>query len=153
MAVAVDAFLNGKHYRTIPVWFRVSATADVLVSKESLDSQQALSAVLFEQQRMDIASLGRPPVDPSTNLQLLRIRRSLPQGSVLLAGDVEQTPPVARNQEVALKIVAGSITIETQATALSDAKIGKSVRVKNLRSGEEFLANVVAPGMAEVQVR
>lgn len=153
MAVAVDVFRNGQPYRTFPVWFAVSATTDVLVAKENLDPQQPLAAILFERQRLDIASLAQPPVDPASDLRLLRVRRSLAQGTVLLASDIEQTPPVARNQDIALKVVAGGVTIETQATALSDAMIGKSVRVRNPRSGEEFVAIVVAPGMAEVLMR
>lgn len=153
MAVAVDAVRNGKTYRTIPVWFMVSATTDVLVAVANLTPHQALSHILFEQQSVDIATLAHTPVAPSNNLQQMRVRRSVARGSVLLASDVEHAPPIARNQDVALKVVAGSVTIETQATALSDATIGKSVRVKNSRSGEEFVANVVAPGMAEVLVR
>jgi flagella basal body P-ring formation protein FlgA len=153
MAVAVDIVRNGQPYRTIPIWFAVSATTDVLVAKEDLDPQHPLTDILFERQRLDIASLSQPPVDPASNLRRLRVRRNVAQGAVLLTSDIEQTPPVARNQDIALKVVAGGVTIETQATALSDATIGKSVRVRNPRSGEEFVAIVVAPGMAEVLMR
>jgi flagella basal body P-ring formation protein FlgA len=60
---------------------------------------------------------------------------------------------VARGEEVAVRVVNGTITIETTARALGDARIGDMVKVSNTRSNESYAARVVAEGVVQVIAR
>lgn len=65
---------------------------------------------------------------------------------------MQQAPMLVRTRET-VKIVLrdGSVQIESEGTALADARLGETVRVKR-RSGRVFKAVAVAPGVVEVEV-
>jgi flagella basal body P-ring formation protein FlgA len=77
-------------------------------------------------------------------LRTLRLRRGIEPGGPLLSTQVEARPAVLRNQPVSVKLMAGTISIETNGTALDEARVGQYVRVRNSASGETFSARVVA---------
>jgi flagella basal body P-ring formation protein FlgA len=93
----------------------------------------------------DAADLSSAPVGVHEQpLRTLRLRRPIEAGGPLLSTQVEGRPAVLRNEPVAVKLISGAISIETNGVALDDARVGQYVRVRNSVSGEAFSARVVA---------
>jgi flagella basal body P-ring formation protein FlgA len=66
---------------------------------------------------------------------------------------VEARPAVLRNEPVAVKLISGAISIETNGVALDDARVGQYVRIRNSASGEAFSARVVAEQSVVIEGR
>ncbi len=90
---------------------------------------------------------------PDAVIDEMRLRRALEPGMSLAAANVEPRPPVARSEQVMVRVVQGAVTIETTATALADARVGEIVKVKNPNTNESYVARVVGPGTVVVGAR
>jgi len=153
MCVWVDVQVNGKDYRSLPVWFSVKATREVLVARVPLRAGEMLRAGDFVTAPVDVTELGSAPVLAADQVERQRLRRPLEAGQTLLAAQLEPRPAVVRNQTVEVKLVLGSIQIETAGIALADARLGEAVRIKNPANNQSFGATVIADGKVLIQAR
>ena len=153
MSVWLDISVGAQYRRALPVWFSVAAVSDVAVATTGIQAGDRLDARQFEIKRLDIANLPRAVLPHAVPLDQMRAKRAILSGAVLAQDDIERLPPISRFQEVAVRVVAEGIVLETSGTAITDGALGKSVRIKNNRSGKEFLAIVVAPGVANIVTR
>jgi flagella basal body P-ring formation protein FlgA len=153
MSVLVDVLIDGKVYTTVPVWFSVHASRPALRARSALKSGAPLRAEDFQVQMVDVAAQGGKALAEDVSLDAIRLRRPLEPGTVLSVSHVESKPSVARGERVAVRVVNGTITIETTGRALSDARIGDMVKVSNTSSNESFAARVVAEGVVQVITR
>lgn len=60
-------------------------------------------------------------------------------------------PLVARDEQVTLEAVAGSVVVQVPARALAPGRLGERIRVRNLTSGLDVEAVVVGPGWVRVE--
>jgi flagella basal body P-ring formation protein FlgA len=153
MCVWLDVQVDGKDYRSVPVWFAVKALQPALVARVPLRAGATLRAVDFATEFVDVAGLGAAPLPAAAPLEQLRLRQPLDAGRPLLAAHIEQRPAVVRNQAVEVKLVLGSIRLETAGIALGDARLGEVVRVRNPANNEFFGATVIADGKVLIQAR
>ncbi|HET7400187.1 MAG TPA: flagellar basal body P-ring formation chaperone FlgA, partial [Usitatibacter sp.] len=144
----VDVYVNGAFRRAVSVPLRVSAFAQVRVARTDLAGDRELRAGDFEMRRVDVAKLGGEPAPPEAADR--RLRRALRQGTVLMAGDLEARPAVARGEVVTLRFDSPMVRIETRVVALSDAAVGQPLWVRREAGGESLRARVVSPGNVEV---
>ena len=152
MNVALDISV-GDYRQIILVWFNVNAKIAVAVSKTDIGIGTRLNDALFESRIVDIGDTQSPVVIGSVPLSHMRTRLPLLAGQALTRMDIEPAPTVGRQQEVTVQAVTKGITLETNGIALNDGEVGKMVRVRNSRSGEDFIAQVVAPGIVKVEVK
>jgi flagella basal body P-ring formation protein FlgA len=153
MCVWVDVRIDGNDYRSVPVWFRVKATRPAWVARVPLRAGAPLRAADFATEPIDLAEFESALVPTTERIEQLRLRHSLDAGRPLLAAHVEQRPAVARNQSVEVKLVLGSIQLETAGIALGDARVGEVVMVRNPANNQSFGAKVVAEGKVLIQAR
>lgn len=153
MSVWLDINVGTHYRRALPVWFSVTAHADVLVATTDIAIGDRLDPRQFETKRLDIANLRRAPLLHSLPHDQVRAKRNIPSGAILAQDDIGALPPISRFQEVAVHVISKGIVLETSGTAVTDGALGQSVRIKNSRSGKEFLATVVAPGLANIVTR
>lgn len=147
MVVVVDVQVDGRHWRTLPVWFVVRAWRPVWVARAPLAAGQVVDAAHFEREPRDVAALAAPALPLQQPLHGLRLRRPLDAGAVLTAALVEALPAVVRHQTVRVRVQAGPVLLQAPGVALADARIGERVRVLNPASRESFGARVVADGL------
>lgn len=147
LVVNVDISVDGRHWRTEPVWFAVQAWRDVWVARVPLAAGQLASAANLVVERREAAASISPPLPASLPLDGLRLRQALPAGAVLTAAAVEPRPAVARQQSIEVRVSAGGIELQTTGVALADARIGELVKVLNPASKESFTARVLADGL------
>lgn len=138
-------------WRTVPVWFSVRALRSVLVAQRRLGAHEAPSAVDFVPQVLDVAPLPGVPARPDVDLKNVRMRRDVWSGHVLLERDLESVPEIQRGQQVEVTVRVGAVAIETSAFALSEARTGDVVSLRNPTSNEHYLAHVVGRGEAVLQ--
>lgn len=147
MVVNVDVDIDGRHWRTVPVWFAVQAWRAVWVARTPLKPGQLADTDAFTPERRDVTALASPPLAATQPLDGLRLRGPLAPGAVLTAAQVETRPAVARQQSVSVKVNAGPVELQTVGVALSDGRIGEVVRVLNPESMQSYAARVVADGL------
>jgi flagella basal body P-ring formation protein FlgA len=138
-------------WRTVPVWFSVRALRPALVAQRRLGAHDAPSAVDFVPQVVDVAALPGIPARPDVELKNLRMRRDVWSGHVLLERDLESVPEIERGQQVEVTVRVGTVAIETSALALSEARMGDLVSLRNPTSNERYFAHVVGRGEAVLQ--
>lgn len=152
--VWVAVHLDGRPYRTVPVWFDVKALAKVLIAKFPRAPGEPMRKSDFGVGTVDVAAYASAPLPADDRaFDSLRLRQPLSAGAPLLRAHVEQRPAVARNDNVNVTIQQGAIVIESTGVALADAQVGEVVKVRNPRSNEMFSATVVAAGTVTIDAR
>ncbi|HWH82079.1 MAG TPA: flagellar basal body P-ring formation chaperone FlgA [Burkholderiaceae bacterium] len=144
MRVDVDLLIDGERLRTVPLWFDVRAHADGWTVVKDLPAGHVLTPDDVARARVDVAALnGAAP--PSAELVGLRLRRTLHAGTALSAAALEDTPLVARGDDVTLELRSGGVVVESRATALGDGRAGQEVRVR-VTGSETLRGRVIGAG-------
>jgi flagella basal body P-ring formation protein FlgA len=151
-AVWVEIRVDGRAYGAVPVWFAVKAWKQVPVALTNLPAGSALRREDFALETRDVMQaakiIDRLPIE-----QGIRLRIALSRGLPVTETMLERMPAISRNQQVAVRMLAGSIVIETEGLAQADGRIGDTVKVKNPGSSEIFKGEVVEPGLVLVNAR
>lgn len=144
--VWVDLEIDGVIQRSIPVWFAVSAYRPVVVATRRYGSKEALAVGDFKIEERDVAGLRGTPLGDAGSLVGARARQPIPADAPVSAEQIEAQPPVRAHQEVDVRVVAGSIAIDTRAIAEEEGSMGKVIRVRNPASALTYMARVVGEG-------
>ncbi len=153
ICVWLDASVDGAHYRTIPVWFGVRAYKTVWVAKTDLAARQRLTPQDVVAEQRDIAGIPGAILAGFEPVQSVWVKRPAMAGSVLLAENVEEIPPVRRAQAVRVKVISGKVELETRGVALQDGKIGQRVQIARQDNAETFFARVQGEGTVLIDGR
>jgi flagella basal body P-ring formation protein FlgA len=146
MCVWVDVAVQGRRVQSIPVWFAVTAYRPVALTTRALGVHESIAAgdVRFEER--DIAGIGGKPLTPGHDFAAQRTRRPVGMGQIVTEVDVEARPMVIRQQEIDVRVTAGSVVIETKGIAMAEGNVGQRILVRNPLSQESYYAKVVADG-------
>lgn len=147
--VWLDIRRRGQPVASIPVWFEVRAYRMAAVVSRPLRPKEAMRAGDITVQEREVAGLG----DVLTSDRLdpeMRARRYLRAGQVLRSTDLEPQPPVVATQPVTVRVLSGSIVIETTGIAEQEGRVGDTIRVRNPNSEASFLAQVTNASQVEV---
>jgi flagella basal body P-ring formation protein FlgA len=153
MCVWVDVLADDARFKTIPVWFKVEAYRRVLVAKAASPAGAAYDASFFAAELRDTAVLPGPALAPEDDTRGMRLKRALVPGDAVLRSDLEPMPFVVRSQDLTVKILTGAILIEAPGVALSDGRLGSTIRVQNPSSKEIYRAKIVDQGVVTVNIR
>lgn len=150
-AVWVDMSIDGEHFRSLPVWFRVTVLADVVTAGRDLERYEVLAQSDLGTSSVDITTIsGKPVLDPA-ELVGLRVLKPVAAGRVLVDGLAEPAPPIQEGQVIDVVASAGRIMLRSKAIALADGELDERIAVQSRSSGERYFATVVAPGHAQVR--
>lgn len=139
---------NGQPW-TIFVSARILAYAKILVAAVPLVRGQIISRDQLQTQ-VRRYKLNDRTFSDSKQLLGMQLKRSISQGEAIRSHFITAPKVVKRGDEVVLAALLGNTQITTEATALTDGKIGDQIRVKNNRSTRIVKARVIAPGRVEV---
>ena len=149
MAVWIDIGIDGEHYRSIPVWYSVSAWASVISVNRDLEHHHRLEVADLSTVNMDVAGLGGLPVTDPEQLQGQRLVRPLQEGDVLLEKHFEPAPLVQRGTVVEVFAKSGRVVLRSKGVALSDGDLSERIVISNPKSGEHYAAVVVGQDHVE----
>lgn len=151
LCVWVDLFVDNVRYRTLPVWFAVSAQAPVWVLDRPLRAGATVVPAMLRAARRDIAGLGAEPVADVAHLRGQRLTRDVAADTVLTGALLEPVPDVVRGQRVEVRAGAAGVTLTVAARALADGNRGDPIRVERLDGNASYRVRVVAAGVAVVE--
>jgi flagellar basal body P-ring formation protein FlgA len=163
-SVWVDAWVDGRFVRTVPVVLEVSAYAPAYVAARDLPAGVSIdgarpASTQFAVREVDwsgrhalpmavgsaaVAGSALPPA-PAT------LRRAVRAGDALSGADLNPAPLVARGDLATLHAYQGAIELESRVEVLQDGGPGQLVRVRLANAAGAITARVVGP--AEVEVR
>lgn len=153
MRVNLMISIGQSYQKQLALWFKVQGILSAPVAKAEIDAGVRLNPDMFEVRDISLSDLaGITPIEMSQG-EVMRTRHALSAGTVISQLNAEVAPMVARQEPVSVQVKANGISLQTMGVALSDGELGKVVRIRNTRSGEEFLAQVTGPGTAKVLMR
>lgn len=156
MSVWVDAHVNGRFVRAVPVQFRVAALVPAWIAKEDVPAGARVDASAFMPGEADLAGMAgaqpRPPAEEFGQAgQALVMRRPLRQGQPLTLANSGPAPLVARGESALLRVKSSPIELESRVEVLQDGFLGQTVRVRTKNAGATLLAKVAGAGLLEAQ--
>ncbi|MGP1345744.1 MAG: flagellar basal body P-ring formation chaperone FlgA [Phycisphaerales bacterium] len=135
--------------RTIRVDALIRRT--VVTLTEGIDRGQTITESSISVQSMWVEPSTLTPIsDPAQAVGLIA-RKRLSGGAILLPDQLEQPILVKRNELVRVTAITRGVVVETEAYALSDARMGERVTLRRAGSNERFTGVVEA--RARVLVR
>lgn len=149
ICVWLDVTRNKRVVMSVPVWFDVRAYKKVPVVARALRPKEAVQETDVIVQERDVAGL-RNPVMEGMAIATHRARRYLPVGTILSATDLEPLPTVLPAQQVAVRIVTGSVVIETTGIAEQEGSPGETIRIRNATGDGSYYAQVASENRVEV---
>lgn len=150
LVVWVELWQQGRLYRAVPVALKVRAMAPVLRVKAGLPVGASVSMADVTVEQRDVAALagGYWPADEP--LGAVRTRQAVAAGAVLMRSQLDALPDVERGDQVALRVRAGTVTIETTAQAMQDGWANRTLRVLPANATDTIQARVIRGGLVEV---
>ncbi len=151
MPVWVNMSVEGAHFRSVPVWFAVSAHQEVLVTTRSLEAGRALLPTDVIVEFRDIANAGGAVLQNHDRISGMRSARRISAGSIVTTRDLLAIPPVSKGQRVIVRASAGRVALTTSAIALTDGDTDELIRVRTPDGGESYGVVVTGPGRVSTE--
>lgn len=151
--VWVQAHVNRRLERSVPVAVEVQAFRAVQVARQSIPPQTPLSPAQFDVQEREISTLPQVPMAVGVNLQGQQARNGLNAGEVLLAAAVQPIPSVRQGQTRWVALTQGVVQVQREVTVAHDAQVGQKVRLRLSNSPLSLEAMVGHGGELEVLER
>lgn len=150
LVVWVELWRKGKLYRAVPVALKIQAMARVLRVNSGLPAGASVSTADLSVEQRDVAALADAYWPANEPLGAVRTRQAVAAGAVLLRSQLEALPDVERGDQVALRVRAGTVMIETSARAMHDGWSNRMLRVLPANAKDTIQARVIRGGLVEV---
>ncbi|HEX9812997.1 MAG TPA: flagellar basal body P-ring formation chaperone FlgA [Burkholderiales bacterium] len=153
VCVWMDLRLDGKAYRSMPVWLSVAAYAPAVVAKRSIRPREKLGPGDVTVEERDITGTDPALIARPSDIAGRRARVFIAAGNIVQTKNLEPNPPVLADDLVNVRVVAGPILIETQAVAEQDGYVGDYVKLRNPKTAAIFSARVVGENTVAITPR
>lgn len=150
MRIWCDVYVDGDHYQSVSVWFRVSAYDYVAKLEREVAEKSPFTTADLEWVYQDVAGAGPVIVRRKFPVYPVRLKRALGAGSLVRAGDVEALPTVAKGQVVKVHVSEGSVSLVAKAVALNDAWEDERIKLSTLDGLAAYSATVIGKGEVRV---
>jgi flagellar basal body P-ring formation protein FlgA len=156
MTVWVDARVDGRFVRAVPVQFKVAALVPAWVARDEIPAGARVSAAAFVPGEADLAvAPGEQPRRRAETFanpgDTLLVRHALRPGQPLTAANSGPVPLVARGESALLRMKSSLIELESRVDVLQDGYLGQTVRVRAGKAGGIVVARVAGAGLLETQ--
>jgi flagella basal body P-ring formation protein FlgA len=151
MNFTVRVVSAGKIVGEFPIQSRVELWQDVWVSSQRLDKGTVLDRGMLNSVRVDALREYVSPLTVDQDYLGFEVSQPLQAGRPLTRRDIVEKTVVKRGQLVEAVAAEGGIKIRMRAMAMEAGPAGAVIRVKNVDSQKEFVAQVLNEN--QVQVR
>ncbi len=149
--ITVNVQCSSPHRWSIHIPAQVFIFATTPVAAKPLTRGNVITAADITEALINI-SLIRQEFIASPQLAIGKeVKRNINQGEPLRNAHLDAPTAVKRGDLIELSSVAGSIRVITTGTAMSDGRIGQTIRVRNSQSTRVVSAQVIASGQAHVE--
>jgi flagella basal body P-ring formation protein FlgA len=153
MVVWVDAWVNGRFLRAVPVSFGVTAYGEAWVARAPMAAGALVRPGMLELREVDLAaqpaSMAVPAPADGAQASRLRTLQPIKAGEPLGPANARTVSAVARGEQVTLRFNTGAMQLEARAEALQEGALGQTVRVRLGGAAESVRALVVDRGQVE----
>lgn len=150
--IIVRRYQAGQIAGTERIRVDVAVRRAVVVAQRTLGRKQTIAASDVSVEIRWLDTMTAEPLADASALVGQRIVGMVREGHVLTADDVTAPVMVKRGQMTTVRVVSGALVLKTVARALDDASSGDSIRFRNDRTREEFIARVTGPQEAIMQI-
>lgn len=140
--VVVEAWVDGRLYRTVSLALRLSLVREVVVANYPLPRDTVVKATDVRLERRDIGPLTHEPLQDLALAIGRRTTRRLAMGDIVLSDTVELPPLIRKGDVVTLTVENPGLLVTAKGIAQEGGKAGEFVRAKNTASGREVLGKV-----------
>lgn len=127
----VNIYVNDKFARTFNAPVDVKAYKEVLVAREFIQRDKALTASLVITKKMEVANnLEYTLTSDMLNNEIIT-KKTFREGEIIDKRFVKLKPVVQRNDDVKACVSMNNLQIEFEATALADGMMGDYINIEN----------------------
>lgn len=152
ITVVVEAWVDGRLYRTVSLSVRVSFVREVVVANSPLARHTMVKATDVRLEQRDIGLLAHEPLQDLTLAIGRRTTRMVAMGDVVMSDAVELPPLIRKGDVVTLMVESPGLLLTAKGVAQEGGKAGEFVRIKNTASGLEVLGKVNSDKIIRVGV-
>lgn len=151
MAFTLRVVSDGKIVGEWPMQVRVELWQDVWISSQRIEKGTVLESELLSQKRMDVLREFIAPLTVDVDLQGFEVNQPVQAGRPISRRDIVERTLVKKGQLVDAVASEGGLNIRMRAMAMEAGPAGAVIRVRNIDSQKEFVAQVLNEN--QVQVR
>jgi flagella basal body P-ring formation protein FlgA len=151
MAFTLRVVSDGKIVGEWPMQVRVELWQDVWVSTQRIDRGMVLESGLLSQKRLDVLREFVTPLTVDQDLQGFEVNQTVQSGRPITRREIVEKTVVKKGQLVDAVASEGGLNIRMRAMAMEAGPAGAVIRVRNIDSQKEFVAQVLNEN--QVQVR
>jgi flagella basal body P-ring formation protein FlgA len=128
---------------------KVKIGLDVWHAKTDINPNQILKKQDIQLQRGVISRHTQRFITSSQQLINQQTKRRIRSGKIILPSQLQQRLLVERGDEVIIKAGSGSFVVSMKGKAQQNGQLGDKIYIKNLSSGNEIQAKIIASGVVE----
>ena len=151
MGFTLRVVSDGKIVGEWPIQVRVELWQDVWVSTQRIDRGMVLDSGLLTQKRLDVLREFVMPLTVDQDLQGFEVNQTVQSGRPITRREIVEKTVVKKGQLVDAVASEGGLNIRMRAMAMEAGSAGAVIRVRNIDSQKEFVAQVLNEN--QVQVR
>ncbi|MCM8813041.1 MAG: flagellar basal body P-ring formation chaperone FlgA [Candidatus Omnitrophica bacterium] len=140
---------NADAAQTVPLILNVRRFGTVLVAKERIEKGRPLTAAAVELRREEIKDSGGSVQDPA-QFHGRRARLPIAAGQTIQERMLEKIPLVSRRQILNAQLETPALRIMMKVQAAENGSVGDIIRVQNIDSKKELLAEVVSDTLVRI---
>lgn len=147
-AVVLEMIVDGKPFRRVSATVEAAVEQDVWVAARDM---LRLEHVGPEDVRMERRRLTSP-VEKLDFAKVMRTTRYVREGTVLTSREVEVVPDLLRGEMVLIVAELDGLVVRAMGESMAEARVGETVPVKNLNSGQVVYGTLTEEGSVAVRV-
>jgi flagella basal body P-ring formation protein FlgA len=151
MSFTLRVVSDGKIVGEWPMQVRVELWQDCWISSQRIEKGTVLEFGLLSQKRMDVLREFVAPLTIDQDFQGFEVNQPVQAGRPLTRRDIVERTVVKKGQLVDAVASEGGLNIRMRAMAMEAGPAGAVIRVRNIDSQKEFVAQVLNEN--QVQVR
>ena len=151
MSFVLRVVSDGKIVGEWPMQVRVELWQDVWIASQRLDKATVLETSLLSQRRLDVLREFVAPLTVDQEVQGFEVNQPVQAGRPITRRDIVEKTVVKKGQLVDAVASEGGLNIRMRAMAMEAGPAGAVIRVRNIDSQKEFVAQVLNEN--QVQVR
>lgn len=145
-----DIVVDGVNEKTVYAKVSIKAYAQVLVTQRSIARGERINAANVQLEKRELSKLQNGVYFDLDELNGAVAKSTLSENQIISPRKVMSPKIVKRNQVVSVETRIGSLIIQSNAQALSDASVGDVIACRNIKSKEEFMGIVRKDGVVMI---
>jgi len=148
----VLVYVNDKFVRTFNAPVVVKAYQNVLVASTFINRENAINSNVVTVKRMEISNSMSFPLKAEALGKDIMAKKAFVEGEVIDKRFIKLRPDVLRNAIVTVLFNTNNLTIETDATALTDGTVGENICVMNKNYNKVYTGRIIGENKVLVKL-